>query len=83
MKITISTPEERALWAANLIVAEQALHDMYLGKSVTSVDTPDDKFTFQVVSPRGLERHILNIRLALGHIKSPRPKARGVVYGGV
>lgn len=81
MKITITSEEDRALWVGRLKQAEDAMHQLRIGRSVVSVDTPDDKVQFQMTNRHELDRYIKDMRLALGLINSTRPKARGVIFG--
>lgn len=76
----IVTDDNRATWQQRLDEAEAAMHNLRTGVQAVTVDTPDDKVTYQMANKAELERYIMDIRRALGLISQVRPSRRRVSF---
>lgn len=81
LRITITTDADREKWMTILSDCEAALVKLTLGKSVVSVETPEDKVAFTPASAGQLRKLIADIRIALGLQKRARPQGKAFSFG--
>ena len=61
------TQQERAVWSARLVEAEQAYHDLMMGGQVkTVVDQNNERIEYSTGSPQRLLTYIAYLKAKLG-----------------